>query len=48
MRRRFFASPSVLAILIAVVSLTAGPAAEQTGTQPRTPWGDPDLLGMLD
>ena len=32
--------------MIAVVSLTAVPAAAQTGTPHRTAWGDPDLQGI--
>ena len=50
MSRRFFVSLSLLATMIAVVSLTAAPAAGQTTAQtdasPRTPWGDPDLQGI--
>ena len=50
MSRRFFASLSLVATVIVVVSLTAVPAAGQAAAHseipPRTPWGDPDLQGI--
>ena len=50
MSSRFFVSLSLLATVIAVVSVTAVPAAGQTAAQNdtphRTPWGDPDLQGI--
>ena len=55
MSHRSLASTGVLAIVIAVGSLAAVPAAQTqtavaaapgTSTPPRTPWGDPDLQGI--
>ena len=46
MTRRFFVSLSVVATVVAVVSLTAVPAAGQTAQTLRTPWGHPDLQGI--
>jgi hypothetical protein len=42
-------SPRFLApmCLLAVILLAAMPAAGQSWTPPRTPWGDPDLQGWF-
>ena len=48
MKHQRTASPSVLAIAVAVASLASVAIAGQTQTSepsPRTPWGDPDLQG---
>ena len=46
MSHRVFVSVSAVAVLVAVVSLSAIPIAAQTA--PRTPWGQPDLQGIWD
>ena len=46
MRHRLLASASAVAVVVAVVSLSAIPVAAQTA--PRTAWGQPDLQGIWD
>ena len=47
MSHRVLASLSAAAVVVAVVSLGAGPAVAQTDV-PRTGWGQPDLQGVWD
>ena len=47
MSHRVLASLSAAAVIVAVVSLGAGPAIAQTDV-PRTGWGQPDLQGVWD
>lgn len=47
MSYRILAAVSVVAVLVAFVSLGAAPAAGQTAV-PRTAWGHPDLQGIWD
>jgi hypothetical protein len=42
---RLLSSAFRVAAASAVFVLAAGPVAAQTGSTPRTPWGDPDLQG---
>ena len=47
MSHRVIASPSAVAVVVAVVSLGVVPAVAQTAA-PRTAWGQPDLQGVWD
>ena len=47
MNHRVLVSVSAVAVLVALVSSGAAPAAAQT-TVPRTAWGQPDLQGIWD
>ena len=47
MSHRVPVSVSAVAVLVALVSSGAAPAAAQT-TMPRTAWGQPDLQGIWD
>ena len=47
MSHRVLVSMSAVAVLVALVSAGAAPAAAQT-TVPRTAWGQPDLRGIWD
>ena len=47
MSHRVLASLSAAAVVVAVVSLGAGPAVAQTDV-PRTGWGQPNLQGVWD
>ena len=47
MSHRVIASPSAVAVVVAVVSLGVVPAGAQTDV-PRTAWGQPDLQGVWD
>ena len=46
MCHRILTSLSIVAVIVVVVTLIAGPVAAQTGA--RTAWGDPDLQGIWD